>query len=109
MGGQRLICADGERVDGGSALGHGVCGGAADYGDGEDGTGEGGGRGGKCFFLSSSSFSFFSSGGGGGFFIYFLGLGSSSDEFHFMLYVARVWILFLGRVDSVAGFSWTGI
>lgn len=65
MGGQRLICADGERVDGGSALGHGVCGGAADYGDGEDGTGEGGGWGGKCFSLSSSSFSFFSSGGGG--------------------------------------------
>lgn len=46
MGGQRLICADGERVDGGSALGDGVCGGAADYGDGENGTGEGGSWGG---------------------------------------------------------------
>lgn len=41
--------------------------------------------------------------------VYFLGLGSSCDEFHFMFYVARVWMLFLGRVDSVAGFSWTGI
>lgn len=51
MGGQRLICADGERIDGWSALGDGVCGGAADYGDGEDGTGEGGGWGGKCFFF----------------------------------------------------------
>lgn len=46
VGGQRLICSDGERVDGGSAVGDGVCGRAADYGDGEDGTGEGGGWGG---------------------------------------------------------------
>lgn len=31
VGGERLICADGERADGGSAVGDGVCGGAADY------------------------------------------------------------------------------
>lgn len=56
MGGERAICADGECVDGWGAVGDGVCGGAADYGDGEDGAGKGGGWGGMClvFFLSPS-------------------------------------------------------
>lgn len=52
MGGQRLICANGERVDGGSAVGDGICGGAADYGDGENRAGEGGGWGGMWFLFS---------------------------------------------------------
>lgn len=56
MGGERVICADGECVDGWGAVGDGVCGGAADYGDGEDGAGEGSGWGGMClaFFFSLS-------------------------------------------------------
>lgn len=72
MGRQRVICANGERVDGRSALGDGVCGGAADYGDGEDGTGEGGGWGGKCFFFLFFllPLSFLVGGGGRVFFIF---------------------------------------
>lgn len=110
MGGQRFICADGERIDGGSALGDGVCGGAADYGDGEDGTGEGGGWGGKCFF-----FFFLILFSRGVFFLYFLFSVWQGDiyiyiyvycglfslvwkvlvaNFIFMLYVARVCMFF---------------
>lgn len=119
MGGQRLICADGERVDGGSALGDGVCGGAADYGDGEDGTGEGGGWGGKCFFspllLLLLSLSFLE-----GVFLYFLSYfwqgiyiyiycGLFPWFGNFLL--ARVWMFFWERGffrknDSVTGFAW---
>lgn len=58
MGGERVICADGERVNGWGAVGDGVCGGAADYGDGEDGAGEGGDWGGMCFFSFLLFFSF---------------------------------------------------
>lgn len=89
MGGERVICADGERVDGWGAVGDGVCGGAADYGDGEDGAGEGGDWGGMCFFflllfflsfskLKAFSHSLFFRFGGreGGKLYFFLGLES---------------------------------
>lgn len=118
MGGERVICADGERVDGWGAVGDGVCGGAADYGDGEDGAGEGGDWGGMCFFFSSFLPLLFQTKGFLSF-SFFFGLGEGRGEncifswdwevlwdLDLWLHGDQVWMfLFLGGVfqlDSVA-------